>query len=150
MPSYQVIDLDSLYPLPIYGPECDTTCPCHTQPLSKSRINKAPSLAQRLNILDRYLTVWILLTMIAGLLVGYFAPYVGRRIQVSQVVNVPAPVAVGLIVMLLPVFCKVPYEKLRTHVGSMRTQIIFSLVINWILGPFLMTGLPFRGDLRWW
>jgi ACR3 family arsenite efflux pump ArsB len=72
------------------------------------------SLAQRLGVLDRFLSVWILLIMAVGLLVGYFAPGVGDSLRSVSVGSVALPVALGLILMLLPVFCKVPYEELRT------------------------------------
>lgn len=81
--------------------------------------------------------------MAAGLLTGYFAPEVGIALQSVAIGSVSVPVAIGLIVMLLPVFCKVPYEKLGEVVRArgLRTQILVSLGLNWIVGPTLMVAL---------
>lgn len=118
--------------LPLYGPECTSECPCHER--------KGPD---RLGVLDRFLSLWILAVMAAGLLVGYFAPQVGDALRSVEVGSVSLPVALGLIVMLLPVFCKVPYERLRGVVRAqgLWRQLVFSVVVNWAVGPLLMTAL---------
>jgi len=128
--------------LQYYGPECNMDCPC----LKQSRFSSPSpsSLLKRLNLLDRYLSIWILMMMVCGLLVGYFAPAVGQALlSVTIGGDVPLPVALGLIIMLLPVFCKVPYERLRGLFKSrgLGRQIGFSLVLNWLIGPALMTAL---------
>ena len=81
--------------------------------------------------------------MATGLLVGYFVPSVSDAFQSASIGSVSLPVALGLIVMLLPVFCKVPYEIL-SHLFATRTfreQTVFSAVLNWVIGPLMMTGL---------
>jgi len=130
--------IETLKEGPLYGPECSSNCPC------LKAGNKETSLLNRLNLLDRFLSIWILSMMVCGLLVGYFAPSVGQvLLSVTIGGNVSLPVAIGLIVMLLPVFCKVPYEQLNTLFRSkgLFKQIGFSLVLNWLVGPALMTAL---------
>ena len=65
------------------------------------------------------------------------------------------PIAVGLLVMMYPILCKVRYETLHLLFKHREiwVQIGVSFVINWILAPLLMTGLawaflPDRKDLR--
>jgi len=134
--------------LPLYGPVCDNDCVCFA--VSRVEAEKESQygstsmpLFRRLNVLDRFLTVWTLVSMAAGLLVGYYAPWVGDSLRTVTVGSVSLPVALGLIVMLLPVFCKVPYETLRDvarETGLVR-QLGFSFALNWLVGPLLMTAL---------
>lgn len=132
----------------VYGPDCDSQCLCHvatdtlSAPGAASQVASAP-LFRQLGFLDRFLTLWILLVMAAGLLTGYFAPQVGIALQSVAIGSVSLPVAIGLIVMLLPVFCKVPYEKLGQvfRAKGLKTQILCSLGLNWIVGPALMVAL---------
>ncbi|OTA59162.1 arsenical-resistance protein ACR3 [Hypoxylon sp. EC38] len=93
--------------------------------------------------LDRFLAVWILLAMVIGILLGNFVPETADALQKGQFVGVSVPIAVGLLVMMYPILCKVRYEILHeifSHRGIWR-QIAFSVFINWIIAPFLMLAL---------
>ncbi|KAB5530434.1 putative arsenite efflux transporter [Coniochaeta sp. 2T2.1] len=108
-----------------------------------------------LSILDRFLAVWIFLAMLVGILLGNFVPSVGPALQRGTFVSVSVPIAVGLLVMMYPILCKVQYESLH-HVFRSRqvwVQLGFSLVVNWIVAPFVMLALawaflPDEPDLR--
>lgn len=63
-----------------------------------------------LSFLDRYLVVWIILAMAVGIILGNLDPSSGPRLQQSQFVGVSIPIAVGLLVMMYPILCKVRYE----------------------------------------
>ncbi|OTA93749.1 hypothetical protein M434DRAFT_30589 [Hypoxylon sp. CO27-5] len=93
--------------------------------------------------LDRFLAVWILLAMVIGILLGNFVPETADALQKGQFVGVSLPIAVGLLVMMYPILCKVRYEILHeifSHRGIWK-QIAFSVFINWIIAPFLMLAL---------
>jgi ACR3 family arsenite transporter len=51
-----------------------------------------------------------------------------------------ASVAVGLLVMMYPILCKVKYESLHNVLGKrdIWVQILFSVVVNWIIAPLVM------------
>lgn len=94
----------------------------------------------RLSFIDRYLPVWIIAAMIAGLGLGRLVPTIGPALDSLQLAGVSVPIAIGLFWMMFPVLAKVRYEAL----GEMRTRgRLFgaSLVFNWVLGPILMFGL---------
>ncbi len=152
-----------------YGPECNADCPCYTQAATTTHsttttttpsepdtppanmflsFSNPPPAHPKLAFLDRFLTLWVLLAMVIGLLVGYFEPSVGEALQSVTVGQVSLPVAIGLILMMLPVFAKVPFENLRRVVaedggegGMLRQQVGLSMVLNWVVGPLLMTAL---------
>ncbi|KAH7140969.1 sodium bile acid symporter family-domain-containing protein [Dactylonectria macrodidyma] len=108
-----------------------------------------------LGLLDRYLALWIFLAMAIGIILGNFVPETGPALQKGKFVGVSVPIAVGLLVMMYPILCKVRYESLHelfSH-SEMWKQICFSIFVNWILAPFLMLALawaflPDKPELR--
>ncbi|KAK1758933.1 sodium bile acid symporter family-domain-containing protein [Echria macrotheca] len=116
---------------------------------------KKTSAFKSLGWLDRFLAVWILLAMVLGVLLGNFVPGTGPALQKGKFAEVSVPIAVGLLVMMYPILCKVQYETLHdvfSHRGVWK-QVGFSVFVNWIVAPFFMLALawaflPDKGELR--
>ncbi|MET8455635.1 ACR3 family arsenite efflux transporter [Streptomyces parvulus] len=97
-------------------------------------------VAGRLSFVDRYLAVWILVAMAAGLGLGRLVPGLGDALAKVTVTGVSLPIALGLLVMMYPVLAKVRYDRLDTVTGD-RRLLLPSLLLNWVLGPALMFAL---------
>ncbi|MEU4209955.1 ACR3 family arsenite efflux transporter [Streptomyces sp. NPDC026206] len=100
----------------------------------------AGPVSRRLSFLDRFLAVWILVSMVAGLGLGRLVPGLGDALAEVTVTGVSLPIALGLLVMMYPVLAKVRYDRLDT-VTRDRRLLVPSLVLNWVLGPAAMFAL---------
>ncbi|GLU50295.1 ACR3 family arsenite efflux transporter [Nocardiopsis ansamitocini] len=100
----------------------------------------ASAVAGRLGVLDRFLTVWILVAMAVGLALGRVFPGVGEALAGADVAGVSLPIAVGLLVMMYPALAKVRYDRLGAVTGD-RRLLVSSLVVNWLVGPAVMFAL---------
>ncbi|KAH0612996.1 uncharacterized protein H6S33_009376 [Morchella sextelata] len=110
---------------------------------------------KQLGFLDRFLAIWIFLAMALGITLGYFVPETGPALQKGEFAEVSIPIAIGLLVMMYPILCKVRYETLHQllRLRALWIQVVFSIFVNWVVAPLLMVGLswaflPDRSELR--
>ncbi len=89
---------------------------------------------RRLDVLDKYLTVWILGAMIVGVGLGYVAPSITEPIRSLHLVEI------GLILMMYPPLAKVNYGQLPTVFKNGKV-LSLSLLQNWLIGPTVMFAL---------
>ncbi len=103
-------------------------------------MTQTTDVVRKLSFLDRYLPVWIVAAMVAGLVLGGVIPGLQGVLDAVKIGQVSLPIALGLLLMMYPVLAKVRYDKLHAVTRDKRTMVL-SLLLNWILGPALMFAL---------
>lgn len=103
--------------------------------------NCAPAANRKqLGFLDRFLTLWIFLAMGIGIGIGYFVPDADVFINSFSTGTTNIPLAIGLILMMVPPLTKVQFSKIPKVMAKPKLLGI-SFFITWIVGPFLMFSL---------
>jgi arsenate reductase len=107
---------------------------------TSTSVSAPDAVAARLSTLDRFLPVWIGVAMAGGLLLGRLIPGLGSALSTVEVQGISLPIAIGLLVMMYPVLAKVRYDRLD-EVTADRRLMVFSLLLNWLIGPAVMFAL---------
>ena len=95
---------------------------------------------ERMSFLDRFLPVWIMLAMAAGLAIGRAVPGLSVVLERLEVGGISLPIALGLLIMMYPPLAKVRYDKTREIATDKRLMAV-SIILNWIVGPAVMLSL---------
>lgn len=106
-----------------------------------------------LSVFERYLSVWIILCIVAGILLGKLAPKAatfldGLAIYVNKAPVVSIPIAVCLFFMMYPIMVKIDFAEVL-QAGKNFKPVSLTLFINWAIKPFTMyaIALVFLGVL---
>jgi len=107
--------------------------------IALERARPAPP-AKRLNLFDRYLTLWVGLCMVAGIALGKATPaavHALRDLELVRGSQVNVPIAILIWLMIIPMMMKVDFASLR-QVGSRPMGLLVTLFVNWLVKPFSM------------
>jgi arsenite transporter len=98
---------------------------------------------RRLNIFERYLTLWVALCMAAGVTVGRGFPAITdalRKLQFGRGSQINVPIAVFIWLMIYPMMLKIDFSSIL-NVGKKPKGLLVTLAVNWLVKPFSMAAL---------
>ena len=92
---------------------------------------------KKISFFDKYLTVWVALGILAGILIGHLA---GDSIQIIaglEIARVNIPVAILIWLMIYPMMLQVDFTSIR-KIGNRPKGVVWTVIINWLIKPFTM------------
>ncbi len=97
------------------------------------------------SIFERYLSIWVILCIIAGVLLGKIVPGFAQRldsmaISIGETPVISIPVAICLFFMMYPIMVKIDFGSV-IKAGRSTKPVLLTLVINWCIKPFTMYGI---------
>jgi len=97
---------------------------------------------QGIGFFEKYLTLWVIVCMVIGVLIGKFLPVVPDFLGKFEYANVSIPIAVLIWLMIYPMMMKVDFKSVK-NVGKNPKGLYVTWVTNWIIKPFTMFGIAY-------
>ncbi len=91
----------------------------------------------RLSFFEKYLTFWVILCIILGILVGRFFPNFAYKLDSMSIYQVSIPIAICLFFMMYPIMVKIDFAEVL-KAGKSIKPVLLTLFINWAIKPFTM------------
>ena len=89
---------------------------------------------------ERYLSLWVALSMIVGVLIGQFVPVIPDFLSQFEYYNVSIPTAILIWLMIFPMMLKIDLSSL-VNATKKPKGLILTTVVNWLIKPFTMYGI---------
>lgn len=95
---------------------------------------------QGIGFFEKYLTLWVIICMAVGVLIGKYLPAVPQFLGKFEYANVSIPIAVLIWLMIYPMMMKVDFKSIK-NVGKNPAGLFVTWVINWLIKPFTMFAI---------
>lgn len=99
-------------------------------------------MEKKLNLFEKYLTLWVFICIILGILLGRLAPSVAFKLDSMSIHQVSIPIAICLFFMMYPIMVKIDFSKV-IKAGKSPRPLLLTLIINWAIKPFTMYFFAF-------
>ena len=93
-----------------------------------------------MGLFERYLSVWVGLCIVAGVVLGNLLPEIFELIARLEYAHVNLVVAVFIWIMIYPMMVQIDFTAIR-DVGKKPKGLLLTLVVNWLIKPFTMAAL---------
>ncbi len=91
---------------------------------------------------EKYLTLWVLLAIIAGTLVGWLFPGLSVLLNRLSYAEVSIPIAICLFLMMFPIMVKIDFSSVKDAARNAK-PVGLTLVVNWLIKPFTMYAIAY-------
>jgi ACR3 family arsenite transporter len=89
---------------------------------------------------EKYLTLWVAMCMIVGVLIGKFLPAIPNFLGQFEYAQVSIPIAILIWLMIYPMMMKVDFASIK-NVGKNPKGLFVTWITNWLIKPFTMFGI---------
>lgn len=96
--------------------------------------------SQDIGFFEKYLTIWVIICMVVGVLIGKFLPGIPDFLGKFEYANVSIPIAILIWLMIFPMMLKVDFKSIK-YVGKNPKGLFVTWVTNWLIKPFTMFGI---------
>ena len=93
-----------------------------------------------ISVFQKYLTVWVILCMAIGILIGKFMPQIPDFLNCFEYAKVSIPMAILIWLMIYPMMMKVDFHSIK-NVGKNPKGLFVTWITNWLIKPFTMYGI---------
>ena len=90
-----------------------------------------------LGIFEKYLTLWVAICIVIGILIGRFIPIIPETLNKFEYYNVSIPVAILIWLMIYPMMLKIDFKSI-VNVTKKPKGLVITCVTNWLIKPFTM------------
>ncbi|MFA5340835.1 MAG: ACR3 family arsenite efflux transporter [Clostridia bacterium] len=98
------------------------------------------SKAKGISFFEKYLTLFVALCMVTGVLIGKYLPSFPAFMNKFEYSNVSIPIAVLIWLMIYPMMLKVDFQSIK-DVGKNPKGLYVTWIVNWLIKPFTMFGI---------
>ena len=91
---------------------------------------------------QRFLSLWVLLCMAAGILMGKFLPAIPKFLGQLEIAGISIPIAILIWIMIYPMMLKVDFQSVK-QVGKNPKGLFVTWIANWLIKPFTMYGIAY-------
>lgn len=95
------------------------------------------SKTEGISSFQKYLSVWVLLCMAVGILIGKFLPAIPTFLDKLSIAGISIPIAILIWVMIYPMMMKVDFQSVK-QVGKNPKGLFVTWIVNWLIKPFTM------------
>jgi ACR3 family arsenite transporter len=108
----------------------------------------SPESEESLGLFEKYLTLWIAICIVVGLLLGRFLPQLGQYLDSLKFAQISIPIGVLLFLMMYPTVVGISFSDVKKATQFPKPMLI-TIIANWAIAPPLMTlyaNLLLRGN----
>lgn len=100
-------------------------------------VNEKNTEKNDMGLWERYLTLWVALCMVAGVLIGKFLPAIPETLSQFEYYNVSVPTAILIWLMIFPMMLKIDFSSVLNATKKPK-GLFLTTTVNWLIKPFTM------------
>lgn len=95
-----------------------------------------------LGVFEKYLTVWVALCIVVGVLIGVYLPQIPQTLDKFTYAQVSIPVAILIWLMIYPMMLKIDFTSIKNAVKQ-KKGLVVTCGTNWLIKPFTMYAISY-------